>query len=231
MDGQVIGTVESLACPGIGDRPLAAIHLEHAHPPVAVLTRHEPALAIEGQAIASGLLDVGVGSGESGRLHEDPHLLPLLPAMNSVVRNVAEKQHTTAVFSHPHRAFRPGKTHGQHLDPGVGRHKGIKPRVESLDATDGGSHRRVRLRCIQSQATPCQASQSECAETPEPRNRSHDNPPEFTERIIDRCRVSYPYANRRRQDDTERVREPDEARRPGPSVPSSTGSAAGHTAA
>ena len=136
MDGTIIWAVEPLALVVVGDRALAATGREPADAAVAMLAGDQTALAVERETIAAALAAVGADAGEAGRLEVHRNTLALLPAIDTVARDVAEEE--VPLLFRPHRPLGPFKPARQHLDGRPLRHERVEPRIEPLDRADGG---------------------------------------------------------------------------------------------
>ena len=103
---------------------------------VAVVRHQDRALRPQDQAVRPGLAKgVGRRSVIAGGLHEHRQAVRLRPAVDPVVRHVAEQQ--IAAFSDPDRPLRPGEALGQHLDHGIRRHDTVHGRRQPLDPAQG----------------------------------------------------------------------------------------------
>jgi hypothetical protein len=97
-----------------------------------VIGDDEHPLRVEGQPVGAELAPGRGGAGVVARRpHVDREALTLLPAVDRVLRDVAEQQIAATVV--PDRALGPVEPFGELLDLRIAGHQGIERRIEPLD--------------------------------------------------------------------------------------------------
>ena len=112
---EIVRTVEALSLIAIGENGPFSIFFDSYDSAISVSCEDDPALTIERHAIRSkqsnhvlAVIDFGsgfgwIGTGEPRRLDRDENLAVRRPLINSVCRNIAEKQ--VPALTYPNRTF------------------------------------------------------------------------------------------------------------------------------